>query len=297
MLERPRRRGRALAIADLGNSVGTVLLVPMVPLVISALEWRGTWMALGILTTVITLPAALLMRRQPEDYGLQPDGVPLDDPTPGAIAEHVAGGPAPEPEWTRGQAIRTPAFWLLILAFSAAGPGVMGVSLHQIPHITDRGFSETQTALTLTVWALCAGFSRVGFGFLVERIQIRYLMVVVMMVGSGAGVALLLWLPNLWVLYLFAVVYGLMRGPFVIMNSLVWADYFGRRHLGSIRGMMAPFNAVSFAGGPLLAGFLFDRYGDYALALQLFIGGYLLSGLLLYLVRPPAYRPSLVAQT
>jgi MFS family permease len=109
------------------------------------------------------------------------------------------------------------------------------------------------------------------------------------MIGSGAGVALLLWLPNLWVLYAFAVVYGLFRGAYVLMMTLVWADYYGRRFLGSIRGIATPLSLVSSAGGPVLAGFLFDARGDYTLALQVFTACYILAGLLALMAPPPVH--------
>ncbi len=283
-----RRRGRALGLADLGSAMGVALLIPLVQWLISTLGWEGAWIALGALTTAIMFPAAFLTRRQPEDYGLQPDGLPGDDPPPAAGIEKTNDASGLEPVWTRAQAIRTPVFWLLLLTFNISGLALLGVVVHQIPHITDRGFSTVQAATALSVWAVFSGISRVTFGFLAERIQIRYLIVVVM-VGSAAGLALLLWLANLWVLYAFAVVYGLFRGAWVLMNTMVWAEYFGRRFLGSIRGVVMPFNVVSNAGGPLLAGSLFDIKDDYSLVLQVFIGCYLLAGLLAYLAKPPVF--------
>lgn len=279
-----RKRGRAMGIADLGTAVGIALLIPAVELLISRYGWQGAWVALGILTTAVMVPAALLMRREPEQYGLVPDGFTTE-----AASEQADGEAQMEPEWTRAQVLRTPTFWLLLLSFNAGGLGLMGVLAHQIPHITDRGFSDAQAAFALSIWAVCSGISRVVFGFLAERIHARYLIAVVM-VGSGAGVALLLWLPSLWVLYAFAVVYGLFRGAYVLMMTLVWADYYGRRFLGSIRGIATPLSLVSSAGGPVLAGFLFDARGDYTLALQVFTACYLLAGLVALLTPPPMHR-------
>ena len=67
-----RKRGRAMGIADLGTAVGIALLIPVVELLISRYGWQGAWVALGVLTTAVMVPAALLMRREPEDYGLAP---------------------------------------------------------------------------------------------------------------------------------------------------------------------------------------------------------------------------------
>lgn len=278
-----RRRGRALGLADLGSGIGVAVLIPLLQWSIDAFGWQGAWVALGALTTAVMFPAAFIVRRQPEDYGLQPDGF---------SERHATGlegrGPqVEEAQWTRGEALRTPAFWLLLMTFNIGGLALMGVLAHQIPHITDSGFSQAEAATALSAWAVFSSISRVGFGFLAERFEIRYLIALVM-AGSAAGVALLLWLSNLWVLYAFALVYGLFRGAYVLMHTIVWAEYFGRRFLGSIRGLVTPFSLTSSAGGPVLAGFLFDLKGDYVLAMQVFLGCYLVAAVLALLAKRPS---------
>ncbi len=272
-----RRRGRALGIADLGVGMSVALLVPLVEVMISSIDWRATWVVLGIVTTVVVAPVSLLMRRQPEDYGLKPDGFSNDD--------DQIPGPS-EPEWTRSQAVRTPTFWLLLLMFNAGGLAISGVLAHQVPHITDSGFTVAQAATALSIWAILSGVSRIGFGILSDLVPIRYVVTVIMF-GSAAGVLLLLWSANAALLYAFAVVYGLFRGAYVMMTTLVWANYYGRKFLGSINGIVLPFNLVSHAGGPLLAGLLFDLKGDYTLALQVFVACYVLAGVLALLAKQP----------
>ena len=272
-----RRRGRALGIADLGVGMSVALLVPLVEVMISSIDWRATWVVLGIVTTVVVAPVSLLMRRQPEDYGLKPDGFSNDD--------DQIPGPS-EPEWTRSQAVRTPTFWLLLLMFNAGGLALSGVLAHQVPHITDSGFTVAQAATALSIWAILSGVSRIGFGILSDLVPIRYVVTAIMF-GSAAGVLLLLWSANAALLYAFAVVYGLFRGAYVMMTTLVWANYYGRKFLGSINGVVLPFNLVSHAGGPLLAGLLFDLKGDYTLALQVFVACYVLAGVLALLAKRP----------
>lgn len=280
-----QKRGRVLGIADLGVVVSVASLVPLVEFMIDSIGWRNAWVVLGIITTVLVAPVSLLMRRQPEDYGLKPDGFSEDDDqAPGQAAAQEPE--SSEPEWTRSQAVRTPTFWLLLLMFNAGGLAISGVLAHQIPHITDRGFSAAQAATVLSVWAILSGVSRVGFGILSDLVPIRYVVAVIML-GSAAGVLLLLWSANAALLYAFAVVYGLFRGAYVMMTTLVWANYYGRKFLGSINGIVLPFNLVSHAVGPLLAGLLFDLKGDYTLALQVFTACYVLAGVLALLAKQP----------
>ena len=155
-----------------------------------------------------------------------------------------------------------------------------------MPHITHKGFTAAQAATALSIWAILSGVSRIGFGILSDLIPIRYVVSVIMF-GSAAGVLLLLWGTNAALLYAFAVVYGLFRGAYVMMTTLVWANYYGRRFLGSINGIVLPFNAVSTAGGPLLAGILFTMKGDYTVALEVFAACYVLAGVLALLIKQP----------
>ena len=280
-----RRRGRALGIADLGVAISVALLAHLVEILIGSIDWRATWVVLGIITAAVVAPVSFLMRRQPEDYGLKPDGFSKDDNQAlGQAAVQESG--LSEPEWTRSQAIRTPTFWLLLLMFNAGGLALSGVLAHQVPHITDKGFTAAQAAMALSIWAILSGVSRIGFGILSDLIPIRYVVSVIMF-GSAAGVLLLLWSANVALLYAFAVVYGLFRGAYVMMTTLVWANYYGRRFLGSINGIVLPFNAVSTAGGPFLAGFLFDLNGDYTIPLELFAACYVLAGVLALLIKQP----------
>ena len=280
-----RKRGRALGIADSGVAVSVASLAPLAELMIGSIGWRAAWMVLGIVTTAVVAPASLLMRRQPEDYGLKPDGFSKDDdqlPDRVAAQEPMSS----EPEWTRSQVVRTPTFWLLVLMFNAGGVAISGVLAHQIPHITDMGFTAAQAATALSIWAVFSAISRIGFGILSDLVPIRYVVTAVMF-GSATGVLLLLWVANAALLYAFAVVYGLFRGAYVMMTTLVWANYYGRKSLGSINGIVLPFNVVSHAGGPLLAGFLFDLKGDYSLALQVFAACYILACVLALLAKQP----------
>ena len=85
----------------------------------------------------------------------------------------------------------------------------------------------------------------------------------------------------------FALVYGLTRGAQSLLTSLAWADYFGRASQGGIRGISAPFRIVSGAGGPMLAGLLYDAYGSYTVAFTIFAALFWIGGIAMVLARPP----------
>ena len=277
-------RGRALGFADLGSSVGVVVLIPVINIIITSYSWQTAWVFLGILHLIIMAPVSFMMKREPEDYGLLPDNRFTDgeDQSNNRLESHTKS-------WTPKEAAKTHQFWILILSFGLSNISVMAILTHQINHIVHQGFTSTQAALIISLWAIFAGFARVLFGFLLEKISVRYLTFVVM-IGSGIGTYFLLAGNTLFMLYCFAIVYGLFRGAIVLMSIIVWADYYGRANLGAIRGLTTPFNIISLAIGPILAGYYYDKLGSYTMIFSVFIALYILSGFLILFTRPPKIK-------
>ena len=162
----------------------------------------------------------------------------------------------------------------------------MAILSHQINHIVHKGFSSTQAALIISLWAIFAGFARVLFGFILEKISVRYLSFIVM-TGSALGTYFLLIGNSLELLYCFAIIYGLFRGAIVLMSIIIWADYYGRTHLGAIRGLTTPFNIISLSAGPVLAGYFYDELGSYDMIFSVFIMLYIISGILILFTNAP----------
>ena len=140
-----RKRGKALAVMSLGNPIGGLIFIPLTQIFIDDFGWRLAWIYLAIIGTSLILPLAIvLVRREPEDMGLLPDGGP-----PRLSARQAeAGQPATvsrrdEYSWTRAQAMRSPAFWRLVLVFSFVHMATNSVGVHRIPSFMDRGFDPT----------------------------------------------------------------------------------------------------------------------------------------------------------
>ena len=276
-----KSRGRALGFSDLGSSVGVIILIPVINIIITSHSWELAWISLGLLHLIIMTPVAFLMKRQPEDYGLLPDNeisVEHDLITNDSKSDTVV--------WTAKEAIKTYQFWIIILAFGLSNISVMAILTHQINHIVHQGFSSTQAALIISLWAIFAGFARVLFGFLLERISVRYLSFIVM-IGSALGTYFLLIGNSLELLYCFAIIYGLFRGAIVLMSIIIWADYYGRTNLGAIRGLTTPFNIISLSIGPVAAGYFYDQLGSYDMIFSVFIVLYVVSGVLILFTHSP----------
>jgi OFA family oxalate/formate antiporter-like MFS transporter len=291
-----RRRGRAFAVTSMGVGFAKVCMPILVAWLLLALGWRQTWMVFGVLTVaLLVLPAVLVVRRSPEDMGLHPDGA----------AEPVAGGNGSarnkktaselrfadsETVWTRTEAVRSSAFWLLVTTFGISSIGVTGLNLHVYSYVTDIGHSPVVAATVMSVIASMQLASPLAWGLLAERIDAR-ITAMLRFVVQGVGLALAISTDSLICLYAGFFLYGIGLGGNMVLPDILWANYFGRRSLGKIRGMGLLISQVLAAVGPPFFGFLFDITGGYGLSFAIFGLALMTSALLSLMLRPPRKRP------
>ena len=138
----------------------------------------------------------------------------------------------------------------------------------------------------LTTYAIFAIPSKLAWGFLAERFHIRYL-TAASLLGSAVGLLVLMGAQTPFQAIAFGVVYGSTRGAWAVVQSLIWADYFGRGFLGTIRGYVSPFQLVATVGGPIFAAYVFDQSGSYMVAMWTFLAAYLLAAALVLATRQP----------
>lgn len=288
-----RMRGTAIAIAAMGTSLGGVAMVPLVTVLVSKLGWREAWIVIGVMVWVmIIVPAALIMRRQPEDMGLLPDG-----DTPESLAARASRtgrgrnrlSIVTEEQWTRQQAVRTRALWLLVISWGIANTGLSGMILHGVPFLTDAGFSRETAAFLFSSQAMAAMVCKPIWGYLVDRIQPRYLAATSFLLAGCAVLALLRVSEAGSVPYLMPVmiVWGISIGGTIPLQETVWASYFGRQHIGSIRAVAMPFSIVFGSSGPLLAGLLYDSTGSYVVSYTIFATMSFIGMVMILFTRPP----------
>ena len=281
-----RYRGRAMAITAMGISFGCLVMTPISERLIDALEWRGAWAVLGVFMIVAMTPlTATFIRRQPEDMGLRPDGIP-DVPNAPGVGPRTA---ADEVSYTLREALRLPSAYLLTAVQMLVSFGTGPVLLHQVPYMVDKGFSQGLAASVVSVFAMASLSAKPVYGFLAERIPGRYLAMFAF-TGAGAGLGILIVADSTPLLFTFAVAYGLNFGSFVLLMNILWADYFGRGSLGTIRGFFAPAGMAASASGPILGGFLRDTYGNFDTAFLVYAFAWLAAVGLMFFARPPRAR-------
>jgi MFS family permease len=257
-----RKRARVLSTMSLGFAVGG-LLVPLVALSLEELGWRETAFASGILIIVLGIPLAQVMRRRPEDYGEVPDGMP-DAPllTP-SVRPAATVVPRLERDFTLREAFRTPAFWLISFGHGSALFVVGAVSVHVIAHLNeDLGYSLGSAAAVVTLMTVFQVIGMLAGGAYGDRFDKRAICAVCMLMHM-AGMLLVTFATSFVMVVAFAVLHGLAWGTRGPLMQAIRADYFGRTSFGAIMGVSTTIILFGQVGGPLVAGIMADRTGDY----------------------------------
>ena len=256
------RRAFAASVATAAQMAGLVAMPLVAQLAIVQHGWRSGWLAIGLLTALVGfIPVWLLLVRRPEDLGLAPDAAP--------VLRSGAAAATDEPGFSRREAVRTPAFWLLMLYTVLVYPVQAGVSLHQAPHLLERGIDATTAALIVASFSAASGAGTFACGFLPRRLPIRFAM-------SAAAILLTLGILVMARVaspaqgYAAAALFGLGIGGVLTLLPIAWADYFGRANFGAIRGLALSAQVLAQAAGPLASGILRDLTGDYQLVLGSF---------------------------
>lgn len=279
-----RRRGWALAIGSSGISLGGLIAPFAMTLVVDSMGWRNGYLFQALFVLVIVAPVCLLLRRTPEDVGLRPDGGPQPDQT--SITVPAEDEPR---SFTSRQALRSSGFWLLLLGYSMNQAALASVLTHAIPFATDASFTRTTGSLAIAVNGLGNLLSKAVWGFCLQRYPPRLLAVTAFSSG-GTGVGLMLWSASIAEpAYLFAgfFLYGFGFGGTIPISEYLWVSYFGRTHIGAIRGVAQPLTVIGPTVAPVLVGVTYDLQGSYQLAFVGIICVYFLAGLLVAVSRPP----------
>ncbi|MSP22774.1 MAG: MFS transporter [Dehalococcoidia bacterium] len=283
-----RRRGTAIAITAMGTSLAAVTLPSLATMMIATIGWRAAWAVIGVTVWVLVVPtAALVMRRRPEDHGLVADGGYVAPRKGDRLAAQRAA--VDGVRWTRTQAMRTPALWLLILTFGLGSMGFGAMLLHLIPFLTDSGYTRTEAAGAFSMLGLSGLVSKPLWGIIADRVPSRFAAAAEFAI-LGLGVFVISIAPTLPLMYGAIFVMGVGVGGIITIQETVWADYFGRITLGTVRAIGRPFTIISSAGGPVLAGLAYDLRHSYEIAFLTFIGAYALAAVFILLTptpRPP----------
>ena len=288
-----RRRGLAISVAYSGVGVGSIILLPWLQDLIGRAGWRASCWALSILILALLAPLNLLLRRRPEDLGLEPDG---DDTPPGSPAANRTANVVDlawaAVDWTLGRAMRTTRFWWIMVGYFCGLFAWYAVQVHQTKYLVEIGFSPTDAAWALGVVSLAGIPGQIALGHLSDRIGREWVWTVGSLGFALCYLALLLLrhAPTPTLLYLMVVSQGMLGYGLTSVVGAIPAEIFQGRHYGTIFGTLMLASIVGGAAGPWVTGALYDATGSYTLAFSLAIGSSVLSAVAIWLAAPRAVR-------
>ena len=267
-----RQRSFAMASAMSGIHFGG-LLVPLLALGIEIFEFHGAATIIGVFLLIVVGPAAKVIRNRPEDMGLQPDG-------DSEILSESVLTEVEEPDFTAGQALRTPAFWILTIMQVASSVAIVTLALHLVPKLTDMGMTLTGAGTVVLTYTIVALPSQFLSGYFADRLP-KTLMIAIFLAIQGVAITIIAFADSVLLAYIFALLYGIGFGGRNPLTTAIRGEYFGRKAFATIMGISQfPMN-IGMIGAPLFAGYMFDTTNSYtvpfsAFAILTFFGAFLM---------------------
>jgi len=275
------RRARAMSISHTGVSVGGMVVVPLASVLV---RQGGLELAVGCLAAivvVVALPIVIfVLRSDPRDHGLEPDGGTEERPETSLLSDAVQ-----QRVWSRAQAARTASFWIVAAAFGAMLFTQTAFLIHQLAYLRERIGTLAPYAVSVTAFGSVVG--RLVVGSFADRVHKRALSQGVFLLQAAALLALIS-AEHTAVLLACAFVFGLTMGNVYMLQSLLAADLFGMVSFGTVFGLVQLITSMMGALGPVALGILFDQLGGYVPAIRTLLLIPVGAALLLGLLRAPA---------
>ncbi len=280
-----RKRGFAMSLTNTGLSLGGIVLVPFASYAIDYWGLKTALPVLGAIFWIVITPTALFfIKQRPSDVNQFPDG-DLDDGLSAEKPSSPLDYAAQMQVWSRAQAVKTVAFWAIVVAFMLALGGQIAFLVHQISFLGQYlGRTGAATAVSITAAASIVG--RLFLGTFVDRCDKRYVSMVCFLI-QGVAVITLAYFNNVVILYLGTFAFGLTMGAIIMMQSLITGECFGLVSFATVSGAAGVFTMSGAAFGPAIAGFIYDATGSYQISFTLFAALSMVAIVAIYFAKPP----------
>ncbi len=273
-----RRRGMMSGFVKVGTGSGQFLVPLIATLLIAAYGWRNSYLIIGSAALVIFAVVAQVLSRDPQAVGQLPDGDSHDshDNRIGSRKESV----------TLKAAARTRQFWIICIAEFAIFFCLLTIVVHIVPHALDLELNPPTAVGVLSTIGGVSLLGRIVMGTAIDKIGgKRSLIICFILLLCG-----LCWLQvasKAWMLFLFAVIYGVAHGGLFTVMSPTIAEFFGTASHGVLFGIVLASGTIGGAIGPLMAGVTFDTTGSYRIAFLLLTLLAVIGFVLILLLKPP----------
>jgi MFS family permease len=247
-----KSRGLAFAITLSGASLSAAVFPVLSTWLIGAYGWRSAFAAMGGIWAAVVLPVMLLFFRGAQDGPRKQGSAPAK-----AAASALPGVSVRE-------GLRSPVFYKLLLASGLFTFTALGIVVHFVPILKDRGADPLAAAGIASLVGLFSLFGRLGTGFLLDRLPAQRVGAVVFLLPIVACALLYFDGANPMSQSIAAAAFGLTLGAEVDVIAYLMSRHFGLKHFGVLFGAITGALALGSAFGPLAAGAAFDHYAGYA---------------------------------
>lgn len=258
-----RRLGKVSSFTQIAMASSWAIVPVVFVTLIEKFGWRGAYLAIAAIFACGLVPLmAVFYRQSPSDLGQRPDGLRPDP-------ENVDDPPSTKYEFSVGEAARHRGYWILVASTALWALIGTGLIFHLAAMFESIGLSAKDSTRSLTSLALVMATMQLVGGILADRIAMRWLLLAAMSLLTTACVLF----ANVEAYALLAfgfVVFGASQGLMTIIANTAWARFYGRKHLGKIRGTSLTAAVAGSAIGPVVMGVSADYLGGFAPSFWLF---------------------------
>jgi len=258
-----KRRGLALGIVASGAGLGTLIIAPVAERLIAAFDWSTAYLVLAAATWVIMIPSALLLRRDPAEKGLRPYGSDEAIVTSDNGEEKAAA--AVETGIALKAAARYKPLWMLFIVYFLFNFCLQMVMVHLFNFATDMGIASLIAATFISIIGIGSFVGRLLMGTASDRIGANNALLICCIIMM-ATLVLLIFAGELWMFYLFAIVFGFAYGGEVPQMAVLVGRFFGLRAVAALVGVIVFGATIGGAIGAWVGGQVFDVTQSYQLA-------------------------------
>lgn len=257
-----KKRTLAISLVTSAAGLGGFVFPMLISWLISSTGWRWSWVVIGFTYLILaSLIPAILVRNKPEDLGQVPDGIAgnqSDEGTKtGALSAHIT-----EVEWATRDAVRTRAFWMIIVFTTISSFILTIMSTHEVAYLQDIGFPAMIAASGLSIMMMISIPGKLLFGALGIKFESRYLGIAGM-ISWIIGVTLLINANTVPIMYISSIFNGIGYGGNAVLFPIFVSSYFGRKNYQQIIGWMQPVTLVISTTGSVVAGYIYDVTSSY----------------------------------
>lgn len=251
------QRGRAMAIAAIGFSLGSMVVVPLVGLLIDATGWRWSLIVLGCGLTAVLLLLVPFARERPGPYDVESRESGATEPAASLDAPAVSATPMKV-----GQLLRRPEFWTIAISTALSFGVLQTIVVTLVPLGQASGLSIAEAASLLSVLGGMAIFGKLVLAWLGDRLDRLVLLAALFGLVALTSAALLVG-DSYATLIACSAFLGLVAGATTPAFTALLADRFGAASFGTAFGAASLIIAISGAACIRYGGEVFDRTGNY----------------------------------